>query len=324
MKKSCLLFALILNVLGLKAQESSSVFNFLRLPSSAHTTALGGTNISLIEDDASLLFGNPALLSSVSDRTLNVNFMTYMQGSKVGSAAFTRTAGERGSWGVAAQFAHYGSMTQATANDELLGTFSALDMALSGVYSYYLNEYWAGGASGKFIYSKYGEYTSVALAVDLGLNYFDEELDFSLSAVAANLGGQIKAFGDTHERLPFDLRVGFTKGMFHAPFAFSVTMTDLTRWSSNYFYNPEKKPGFGRILMNHFVVGVDCTPSRIFYVSAGYNFRRANELKAAGSSHGAGLSVGGGLQLSRARFGIAYAKYHVSTPSLVFNASFRL
>lgn len=324
MKKSCLLFALILTALGLKAQESSSVFNFLRLSASSHATALGGTNISLIEDDASLAFGNPALLSSVSDKTINLTFMTYMQGSKVGSAAFTRTAGERGSWGAAAQFAHYGSMQQTTANDELLGTFSALDMALSGAYSYFFNEYWAGGASGKFLYSKYGDYTSVALAVDLGLNYYDEDMDFSLSTVAANLGGQIKAFGDTHERLPFDLRLGFTKGMYHAPFSFSVTMTDLTRWSSDYFYNPEKKTGFGRILMNHFVLGVDCTPSRLFYVSAGYNFRRASELKAAGSSHGAGLSFGAGLNLSRFKFGVAYAKYHVSTPSLVFNASFQL
>lgn len=324
MKKSCLLFALILIAAGLKAQESSSVFNFLRLPSSAHATALGGTNVSLIDDDASLIFNNPALLTSVSDKTLNLNFLTYMQGSKAGSAAFTRVAGERGTWGVGAQFAHYGTMKEATANDEVLGTFSALDMALSGLYSYNFNDRWAGGASGKFVYSKYGDYSSVALAVDLGLNYFDEELDLSMSVVAANLGGQIKAFGDTHERLPFDLRLGFTKGMFHAPLSFSVTLVDLTRWSSDYFYNPEKKTGFGRILTNHFVLGVDCTPVRFLYVSAGYNFRRASELKAAGSSHGAGLSFGAGVSLSRFKFGVAYAKYHVSTPSLVFNASYHL
>ena len=58
------------------AQESNSVFNFLEMPVSAHATALGGRNISLIEDDASLVFSNPALLSSVSDKTLNLNFMT--------------------------------------------------------------------------------------------------------------------------------------------------------------------------------------------------------------------------------------------------------
>ena len=79
-----------------RGQESTSVFNFLNLPTSAHTTALGGRNISLIEDDASLIFQNPALLASVSDNSLNLNFMTYMRGSKTGSASFSRIAGERG------------------------------------------------------------------------------------------------------------------------------------------------------------------------------------------------------------------------------------
>ena len=46
------------------AQESGSVFNFLNLPVSAHSTALGGKNISLIEDDISLAIQNPALLTA--------------------------------------------------------------------------------------------------------------------------------------------------------------------------------------------------------------------------------------------------------------------
>ena len=52
------------------AQDSQTVFNFLRLPVSAHAAALGGDNITLSDDDASLVFHNPALLNNVSDRTL--------------------------------------------------------------------------------------------------------------------------------------------------------------------------------------------------------------------------------------------------------------
>ena len=92
------------------AQQSGSVFNFLEMPVSAHSTALGGSNVSLIEDDASLIFGNPALLSSVSDKSLNLNFMTYLQGCNVGSASFVKVTGERSTLGVTAQYAHYGSM----------------------------------------------------------------------------------------------------------------------------------------------------------------------------------------------------------------------
>ena len=51
------------------AQESQTEYNFLRLPVSAHAAALGGDNITIIEDDPALMFSNPALASSVSDKT---------------------------------------------------------------------------------------------------------------------------------------------------------------------------------------------------------------------------------------------------------------
>lgn len=307
-----------------RGQESTSVFNFLNLPTSAHTTALGGRNISLIEDDASLIFQNPALLASVSNNSLNLNFMTYMRGSKTGSASFSRIAGERGTWGVGVQFVGYGNMKETLETGEELGDVRALDMAISGMYSYSLSERWVGAATGKIIYSKYADYTSCGLAVDLGLNYYDEEHDFSVSAVAANLGGQVKAFGEDHERLPFNLQLGFTKSLGHAPIRFSVTMVDISRWSSKYYYHVSKKPKGGSILMNHFCIGVDIIPTKQFYVAAGFNFRRAYEMKAAGSSHAAGLSAGAGLNIKKFKLGLAYAKYHVSAPTLSVSLSYSL
>ena len=310
--------------LFLQGQESNSVFNFLTLPTSAHTTALGGKNISTIEDDASLIFQNPAMLACVSNNSINLNFMTYMRGSKTGSAAFVRTAGERGTWGVGTQFSGYGSMTETTETGEVLGEMKALDMAFSGMYSYNLSDRWVGGATGKLIYSNYAAYTSFAMAVDLGMNYYNEKNDFSFSAVAANLGGQVKAFGNEHERLPFNLQLGFTKGMGHAPLRFTVAMVDLTRWRSKDYYHVSKNPKGGSILMNHFNIGVDILPSDRFYIAAGYNFRRAYEMKAAGSSHAAGLSAGAGLSLKKFKLGLAYAKYHVSAPTFIFSTSYSL
>jgi hypothetical protein len=305
-------------------QESTSVFNFLNLPVSSHSTALGGRNISLVEDDISLISQNPALLSGVSDRTLGLNFMTYMKGSRAGSASYAQMAGERGTWGAHAQFVGYGSMKETLATGEVIGDMRALDMCLSGMYSYALSDRWVGGATGKFIYSHYGEFTSCALAVDLGLNYFLEEHDFSLSAVAANLGGQVKAYGDDHERLPFDLQVGFSKSLGHAPIRFTLTMVDLTRWSKKYYHHVGKAPKGGNILMNHFDLGIDIIPTELFYIAAGYNFRRAYEMKAAGSSHAAGLTFGAGLNIKGFKLGLAYAKYHVSAPTLAVSVSYSL
>ena len=87
-----------LMTLEAKAQESQTGYNFLRLPVSAHAAALGGDNITLVEDDEALIFHNPALLSTVSDKTINLNYMNYMQGANTASAAFNRIVKERARW----------------------------------------------------------------------------------------------------------------------------------------------------------------------------------------------------------------------------------
>lgn len=68
MKRAISAFALTFIVSTAVAQVSQNAYNFLRLPVSAHAAALGGDNITIIDDDASLMFHNPALLSSVAPR----------------------------------------------------------------------------------------------------------------------------------------------------------------------------------------------------------------------------------------------------------------
>ena len=304
------------------AQESGSVFNFLNLPVSSHSTALGGKNISLVEDDISLAMQNPALLTGVSDKTIGFSFMTYMQGCNTGAAAYGQQVGKRGNWGVHARFVSYGSTKETLLTGEEVGSFSPLDLCIAGQYSHLLGERWAGGVTAKFIYSHYGAYTSCALATDLGLNYYDEDADFSFSIAARNLGGQIKRFGNERDRLPADLEMGFTKSLGHAPIRISLTMVDLTRWTSDDYFTTGKKLKAGSIFINHFVLGAEWLIGRQFYVGMGYNFRRGYEMTAAGSSHAAGLSFGGGVNLKRIKFGLAYAKYHVSAPTLAFTLAY--
>ena len=304
------------------AQESGSVFNFLNLPVSAHSTALGGKNISLVEDDISLAIQNPALLTGVSNHTVGFSFMTYMQGCNTGAAAYSQQVGERGAWGANVQFVGYGSTKETLLSGEIVGEFKPLDLCFAGQYSHILSERWAGGVTAKFIYSHYGPYPSCALAADLGLNYYDEESDFSISMAARNLGGQVKSFGEKRDRLPADLEIGFTKSLGHAPIRISVTMVDLTRWTSDDYFTTGSKLKSGSIFINHFVLGAEFLPSDKFYIGLGYNFRRGYEMTAAGSSHAAGLSSGGGVNLKRLKLGIAYAKYHVSAPTLAFTLAY--
>lgn len=312
------ILCLLVSVLTV-AQEGKTVFNFLRLPHSAHATALGGENITSIEDDLTLAFQNPALLSNVADKSLSLTYTSYIEGSKVASAAFSRQAGERSSWAASVQYMDYGEITETDIANNELGKVSAKDMAFMGSYSYLLSERWSGGVTAKIIHGNYADYTSFAIGVDLGINYFKEESDFSASLVFKNLGGQIKAFDDKHEKLPMNLQLGFTKRLAHAPIRLSATLDDLTHWESAYFNPDGKDISFGDLLLNHLIVGIEVAPSNTFYLAAGYNFKRGNDLKVDGGSKWTGATLGGGLKLKRIKLGVAYANYHTAASSLVVN-----
>ncbi len=317
MKKELTFILFSFIYIGISAQEKST-FNFLKLPISSHAAALGGENISIIEDDLTMALQNPALLSCVADKTLNLNYMVYMDGVGVGSAAFSKVINDRSAWAVAAQYFGYGKMKYTDVEDNILGEFSAKDMNFMGIYNYDLSDYWSGGVTAKMIYSHYQEYSSFGIGVDLGLNYYNENSDFSASVVFKNLGGQIVAYDQKREILPIDIQLGISKRLAHAPFRISITMPMLNNWQSS-FTESGKKQKFGTILLNHFVLGIDFNPSNNFYVSLGYNCRRANEMKIDGSSHWAGLSAGAGIRIKRIKIDASYAKYHSVGSSLLFN-----
>lgn len=314
MKKVVFTLIGILFALLSSAQESQEVYTFLRLPVSAHAAALGGDNITISDDDPTMIFHNPALISNTSDKSINLNFMTYMEGSKSASASFIKAWGERATWGVSAQYMDYGSMKEMTIDNIEVGTFSAKDIAIAGTFAYLLGNRWSGGITLRVISSSIAGYNSMAIATDLGLNYLDDERGWSISAVAKNLGGQVKAFQDTYEKIPFDLQVGVSKEFNAAPLRFSATFSRLNRWDTSF--------------IQHLAIGADVFIGESIYIAAGYNFRRREEMKISegdsSSSHGAGLSIGAGLTLKRFKLGVAYAKYHVSASSLLINATYSL
>ena len=315
MKKTVFLFLLTLFAVTAGAQDSQTGYNFLRIPVSAHAAALGGENITIIEDDPSLMFSNPALLASVSDKSINLNFMTYMAGATTASASFNRIIKDKASVAVMAQYMDYGKMKETDENNVIKGEFSAKDIAISGVFSYILTDKLVGGITAKFINSYIGDYSSLAVGIDLGLNYYDPDREWSVSLVAKNLGGQIKAYDEEYEKMPFDLQAGVSKRFASLPFGLSATLVGLTDWD------------YG--LINHLVIGADIILSQQIYLAAGYNFRRADEMTIGSgtddeSSHGAGWSFGVGLQLERFKLQLGYGKYHVSSNSLLVNVSYSL
>ena len=311
MKQILCTLILALWAFSLSAQSSGEKgYGFLSIPVSAHAAALGGENISLIDDDINLALHNPALLSSVSDRTISFGYMNYMDGINSLHAAYAKVINDRATWGIGVDYLNYGTLSRRDELDTDLGTFSAKDMNFMGLFAYNLTDYWSGGVTAKAIYSSYDSYSSFALAVDLGLNYYNATNDFSGSVCVKNLGGELKAFDQNYTKLPLDLQAGISKKLSDAPISYHITASQLQDWSDNF--------------MKHFNFGVDIYPSKPLYIAAGYSCRRASDLKVGESSHGAGWSFGSGLHVKKIKVDASYGVYHVSGGSLLLNLAYTL
>ena len=294
------------------AQESQTEYNFLRLPVSAHAAALGGDNITIIEDDPALMFSNPALASSVSDKTIGLSYMNYMSGANYMGASYTKALGEKGTIAGGVQYMNYGKMKEYDQNNTQIGTFNASEIAIEGIFSYELAHNLVGGITAKFINSYIGNYSSMAVGVDLGLNWFEPDYQWSVSVVAKNLGGQIKAYEENYGKMPMDVQVGVSKTFAALPVRISATFVDLTHYDYRF--------------INHLNLGADILLSDNIWVGGGYNFRRADEMTIGSnedsSAHGAGFSVGGGINLERFKLNLAYGKYHAASSSVLVNLAY--
>lgn len=311
--KKCV-FTLFLGLFStiLQAQDSQTEYNFLRLPISAHAAALGGNNITIIEDDPSLMFSNPALAASVSDMTVGLSYMNYMKGANYMGASFTKAMSDKATLAGGIQYMNYGKMKEVDENNVQLGEFNASEIAVEAIFSYELAKNLVGGITGKFITSYIGSYNSIAVGVDLGLNWYDPEREWSVSAVAKNLGGQVKAYDDNFGNMPFDLQLGVSKTFAALPVRVSATLVDLTHF--NYRF------------INHLNLGAEVLFSESLWIGGGYNFRRANDMKIGvgddESSHGAGFSFGGGINLERFKLNLSYGKYHAASSSIMVNLAY--
>ncbi|MDR1200856.1 MAG: type IX secretion system protein PorQ [Tannerellaceae bacterium] len=290
------------------AQNGEEVFTFLRYPFSARVNALGGNTVSLIERDPSLSFHNPALLGAEMDKMINLNYMNFISDINLGSALFTKAIGERSAWGIAANFISYGNFKQTTEENMITGDFSVKDIGLHAFYSKNLSERWRGGLSLKFLYSSLESYTSLGLAVDAGLSYYNSENDFSFGITLKNIGAQLKAYDEKRYKMPWDIQLGLSKKMTYAPFRFSLTAMYLPDFSFKSF-------------TKHWVLGLDYVPSDNFWVGIGFNPKTTIDMKLQGGNTLSGFSAGAGISISMFDIGVSVAKYHPSALSLMMSIS---
>ena len=315
--------------LAVRGQDGTSGYSWINVTSSSKIYGLGGMNISLVDDELGSSDQNPALLGpEVADQAV-VNYMRYMGGSNFAGVRYAHAAGERGAWAASVNYFGYGSITEALEDGTIVGTFSPADMAFGVQYSHEITARWRGGVALKALYSHYAENSALALAADVGVSYYDPEHDSSVSLVLANMGGQVKRFDEAYDRVPFDIRIGWSKVFGEFPVRFSVTAWNLTKWHLPYMDNgdgteasePMMKDTFGSNLFRHLIFGADLISNQNFYIGLGYNYKTRTDMSTYSRSFLSGWSLAAGLKVRSFGVGVAFAQPHTGATTFMFNLS---
>jgi long-subunit fatty acid transport protein len=309
----------------------TSTYRFLDLPSSAKIGSLGGNNISLEINDINLSHNNPALLKPLMDNNLSLNFVPYFADIKLGYVAYAKDFENAGTFGCGIHYINYGKFTEADYIGNKLGEFTAAEYAIDIIWSKPIDSLWTFGINMKPIYSVLERYTSFGLAFDVGVNYYKPSKLFSFGIVVKNLGTQIKPYYQGHyEKLPFDLQMGITKKLEHAPFRISVTAQNLQKLNLNYTLpddgtieisteeNADKNDWYityPEMAMRHLILGLEFIPMKSFVVGIGYNHRRRQEMKLETKSGFTGISWGIAIYMSKFQIEYGRACYHLAGAS---------
>jgi hypothetical protein len=336
------IFILLLSIQSFSQFGGSSTYDFLNLASSARVNALGGTQVGILDSsELSLSFYNPAMLMPGSHNHLSINYIDFVSDINIGYASYARHYDKIGTFAAGIQYINYGKFQEALENGTLTGkTFGAADYALTLIYSRNIWKNLTAGINLKPIYSSYETYNSFGIAADLGISYIDSSGLFSAGLVFKNIGTQITTYqyltDGVREPLPFDIQLGFSQRLGHAPFRFSATfnqlynwkLTDKSTWDKDHAdetdYVSGKSDDILTQFLRHVIIGVEFIPSKNFSLGIGYNYQRKRELSVSSNPGAVGLSGGVNVKISKFRFSYAIASYHLGGTSNTLSVGFNL
>jgi len=308
-----------------------ATYQFLNLVSSPRQAALGGKIITNFDYDVTEALYNPASLNYKMHNQLAVNYSSYLGGISYGTAAYAYTWDRRlQTFHFGVTYINYGSFDGYDLNGLFTGTFSGNEVAISGSYNYNIprSDFYIGGTV-KIITSALEQYSSVGGAVDLGVLYINERIDFNAALAIRNVGTQFTTYAGTRERLPFEVNLGLSQLLQNVPLRWHVTFENLQQWPIA-AANParattdldgnqsQESVGFFNELLRHTILGAELFPEKGFNLRVGYSFRRGEELRLEDNRNFSGLSFGVGIKMGRMRFSYTHARYTTAANSSFF------
>ncbi len=336
MRKSVILLLLLaIGIRSLSQIGGTHTYDFLNLINSARVASFGGDVIAINDNDFNLVFHNPALLIPEMNHDMVINYVNYFTDINYGYAAYGTKIKDYGIFSGGIQYINYGEFIAADERGLVTGEFKAAEYAINLVYSRSIDSSFRAGVNVKPIISTLEKYTSLGIATDLGVVYNKPRSLFTAALVIKNIGTQLKRYTNSKESLPFNIQLGISQKLKHAPLLFSVTFDHLEKWDLTYD-KPVEETELSPIgeentestidkisdqFMRHIILGIEFSPVNNFYVRAGYNYRRRKEMLIESKTSTIGFSWGFGVKISKFHLSYGRATYHLAGASNHFSVS---
>lgn len=352
MKKLFTIFSFVSLSLSTLAQVGGpTTYRFLDVPMPARAAALGGTSMSIWDNDINLYYSNPALLHAGCVKQLALNYSNYVADMNFGNVAYAHHFKNVGTVAAGLQFFDYGKFERRDEYDVKDGNFNASDYSLNLTFARRLKDTsFSYGVTVKTIYSHYDIYSSFGNAADIGMTWAHKS-GFTASALIKNLGAIWKPYDKNNDtiKLPVGTQLGISYKVKKAPFRlifvydgllkkdwdrtytspldesestelFGETPKEKTKWQKFSAKVKENGDKFAR----HMIIGTEVLITKNFNLRVGYNYRLHKENMLPDKRTASGLSLGFGFQVHRFKLAYAFTKYNLSGNSSIISITANL
>jgi hypothetical protein len=293
------------------SKAGTYAYSFLKIPVGAQVPAMGGSAAALTTEVTSMYY-NPAGITGIDSKALHASYNNYVAGIQAGYLAYVVPWGSDMRIGMSVNYLNFGSIPKTNVDGTRNGDFGGGDMALGVTIARLwpagtgdswdvngdlydedgsgpVSSGWSAGLTAKFIYETLDDYSSDALALDVGILYGLNDNRTAIGASVSNLGFQLKSLSSGHkDEIPVVARAGFSHQLKASPFQF---VGDVVKPIDNDPY---------------LTVGVNFSSLDPVELRAGYS-TLGKDLKTSSDKDGyAGVAVGIGLKLEKFDFDYAY------------------
>lgn len=312
-------------------------FQVLQAVSPARMAALGGNAIAVKDGDLNLGLFAPSLLDSTAAEQIAMGFNRLFGEANISHVGYAHHVRGLGTVSAGLVSLGYGTFEMTDETGTRLGNFNAGEYVFQLGISRQLDDFFSIGANVKYVVSQMAEYNASALAADISGTYHNPENQITATLMMRNIGNVLTNYTPgTEDHLPFEIQAGISKRLDKAPLRFSVIGENLQVWRLSEDRTgqtvtdpltgeviPVENEGFFETLGRHLVFNAEIILTENFFIRAGYNYNRRQELKIDTRPGTGGFTYGFGLRISKFHLSYARANFNLAGVANHFGLSVR-